>query len=399
MEQIPVLVTGVGGRSVGYQILACLKKFPKRYKIVATDADSFSAGLYEADKAYLLPSASDPSYIEKLAKVAKKEGAIVVLPGSHPEVATIANYEKELAADGIVAITNPYDLVKMVANKISQYILLQAYGFSVPKFLPLTGALPKQLPFDFPLIAKPSKDHQGSKNVYIVNNYQELEEIFSTTARTATEILLQEYVGTPEEEYTVGVVADKDGSAFDAIVMKRKLRGLSLLTERVINGKVHAISSGYSQGIFVDNKEIKDYCIKVAQKIGARGPLNIQLRLTENGVTIFEIHTRFSGSASQRAEVGFNEPDILIRNFVFSEKIAPVQYQTNVAVIRRFENVVVDNSKLEKLTKDGELDYETHSRNRGNGLCRPAFGQSPTKSRVQGHRTRKKGRPKKRASS
>lgn len=375
MERINVLVTGVGGRSVGYQVLACLKKFPKKYRIIATDADPFSAGLFEADAAYLLPSASDPLYLEKLLGIAKKEGALVVLPGSHLEVSVLSQHAPELATERIVVITNPWDLVHMVANKISQYILLQAYGFTVPRFLPLGNALPKQSPFDYPFIAKPSKDHQGSKNVYIVKDYHELEEIFLTAQRNSTELLLQEYVGTPDEEYTVGVVIDANGVSADAVVMKRKLRGLSMLTERIIDGKTYAISSGYSQGIFVDNIEIKEYCINVARSIGARGPLNVQLRYTNKGVTIFEIHTRFSGSASQRAEVGFNEPDILIRNFLLGEKIAPVAYQTNVAVIRRFENVVTSANNLEKLSKGKELYHNT------NGVYPKAINQVSSRTK------------------
>jgi len=42
-----------------------------------------------------------------------------------------------------------------------------------------------------------------------------------------------------------------------------------------------------------------------------------------------------------RSDVGFNEPDILLRNQLFSETFGRIDYQSNVAVIRAFEHVIV----------------------------------------------------------
>lgn len=397
MRKIRVLITGTGGRSVGYEVLTCLRKFPERYTTIATDADPFSAGIYEADKGYLLPFASDQSYMERLLTIAQDESVDAVIPGSNPEVVLLANNVEQLEALGIVLIANPKALVNAIANKINQYILLQAYGFTVPKFLPTSGSLPHRLPFDFPFIAKPSKDHQGSKNVFIVKDFAELEQIFETTSRTNTEMLLQEYVGSPNDEYTVGVVVDKTGKAIDAMVMKRKLYGLSLLTERTINNKYYAVSTSHTQGEFVENRQIKEYCMHVAETLGARGPFNVQLRLTERGVTIFEVHTRFSGSASQRAEAGFNEPDAIVRNFVLGEAIQPFSYRTDIAIIRQFKNVVVKKANIEKISKKNGIANEIYSRNRGDGVYRATHRPVATQSRVQGSSNHKRGRPKKSA--
>ena len=94
-QKLTALVTAVGGRSVGYQIFECLKKFPKNYRIVATDADPFAAGLYEADRGYLLPPSTTKSYIPKILEICKKEKIEVVLPGSIPETLEISKNEKK----------------------------------------------------------------------------------------------------------------------------------------------------------------------------------------------------------------------------------------------------------------------------------------------------------------
>jgi carbamoyl-phosphate synthase large subunit len=47
-----------------------------------------------------------------------------------------------------------------------------------------------------------------------------------------------------------------------------------------------------------------------------------------------------------RADVGFNEPDILLRNYLFNENFGRLNHQTEVAVIRAFEHVVVPISEM-----------------------------------------------------
>jgi carbamoyl-phosphate synthase large subunit len=63
-------------------------------------------------------------------------------------------------------------------------------------------------------------------------------------------------------------------------------------------------------------------------------------------VVVFEVHPRFSGTTSIRAAAGFNEVDILIRNFLLNEQFSNIQYQTDVAAIRAFSNILVPRSEM-----------------------------------------------------
>ena len=47
-----------------------------------------------------------------------------------------------------------------------------------------------------------------------------------------------------------------------------------------------------------------------------------------------------------RADVGFNEPDILLRNYLFDETFERLPYSSDVAVIRAFEHVVVPIAEM-----------------------------------------------------
>jgi carbamoyl-phosphate synthase large subunit len=337
-----VLVTGVGGRSVGHQILQALLPLGDRYSIIATDADSFSYGLYQVNDRYVVPRASDPRYLEAIRTLVQKEAIDVVLPGTEPEVAMLGHRVNDL---GCPVLVNPPAVLAICANKnrLSQW--LSAHGFLSP--FTVLGAQWRVLVdrTGFPIVGKPAENAGGSRGVQILNSTIEVEQYLAMSDAPA-KVLFQQYVGNSADEYTVGVATTVDGAIIDSIVLRRVLTGLSLGQARQIDGCTYTLSTGYSQGIIVKHPRIQEVCERLALKIGARGPLNIQCRGVGDDVYIFEVHPRFSGSTSIRAAAGFNEPDMLIRNHVFHEPMARQHYQTDVAAIRAFSNLLVPLAEL-----------------------------------------------------
>lgn len=347
-KKISVLVTAVGGRSVGCQIFESLKFYKDKYYIIATDANAFSPGLYEADESFILPSAKSADYIPNLLSLAKKRKVKVILPGSLPETEAISANEKLFLQEEIFPIVNPYEVVKMCFNKLDLYKFLSQKGILIPTTIKLKS-IEQARKLKFPIVVKPYRDSSGSKNVLIIKDIDELSSIFEKLEREKIGLLAQEYVGDEKEEYTVGTVISKDGRIIDSVVMRRELVGFTRGEERTIDGKDYVLSTGYSQGFIVDQPDVKKYCEKIAKIIGARGPLNIQCRRTKKGVCIFEVHPRFSGSASMRAEVGFNEPHYLIRDFLGLEQVKKIPHKTGYAIIRKFANTVVKIGNFERM--------------------------------------------------
>lgn len=348
VKKITVLVTAVGGRSVGQQILESLKKYKRNYRIITTDAEPFSPGLYEAEKSYITPLSTSKDFINRVLSICKKEGVQVLLPGSIPETVEISKHEKYLLKNNVVPIVNPYSLVGKTHDKLGVYKLLRKNNLLTPETRELKTVEDAE-GLLYPVIVKPRGETSGSKNVHIIKDKDELTEIFKKKRKEKIKLLVQEYVGDETEEYTVGVIAGYDGRIIDTIVMKRKLIGLSKGEERNIDGRNFILSTGYSQGFIVEQMDVKKYCELAAKKLGARGPLNIQCRRGREGVYIFEVHPRFSGSASMRAEVGFNEPHVLIQEFLGIRRINKVPHRVNYAIIRKFANTVVNIKEYDKL--------------------------------------------------
>ena len=342
MTRPRVLVTGVGGRSVGHQILQALLLLGDRYSVVATDADAFSYGLYQVKDRYVVPRATDARYLEAIRGLVQRERIDVLLPGTEPEVAVLAPCQEEL---GCALIVNPRPVVEICANKNRLAHWLSASGFLSPRTVQSLEWRTLVEQTGFPVVGKPAENTGGSKGVQLLNSATEIEQYLALSAAPEN-ALFQQYVGSGSDEYTVGVAVSEHGEVIDSIVLHRVLTGLSLGLARQIDDRTYSLSTGYSQGVIIRHPRIQQVCEDLAARIGARGPLNVQCRCVGDDVYIFEVHPRFSGTTSIRAAAGFNEPDMLIRNHVFHESIQRQNYQTDVAAIRAFSNLLVPMAEL-----------------------------------------------------
>ncbi len=347
MTKKNILVTGTGGQSVGAGILHSLlrsnKSVAARWNVIAADACNFAWGLYKVPKSIILPFANDPQYISVLKKIISKYNIAAIVPGTQVEIEVFSNNLKEI---GIPIIMNKKELVPLMMDKLKLQNRLLEFGVDFIETKPIVRWKEIVQKYGFPIVVKPRKDSGGSKGVCLVFDRKEIEQILRHAQKNS--LCIQPYLGSADEEYTVGILRDKDGELIDSIVMKRKLMGLSLLNSRKKNRQVYSISTGYSQGFIIKHKLIQDFCEEVAFKFDSRGPLNIQLRLHKGKPFIFELHPRYSGTTPIRADVGFNEVDILLRNFLFGEKFGRLNYRYNVAVIRAFEHVIVPIVQLIK---------------------------------------------------
>lgn len=336
-----ILVTAVGGRSVGSGILHALTRTSPdvvaRWNVVAADAESFAWGLYKTGQRVLLPLANAENYERELERIIHEFRIDAVIPGSEPEVFRLAPVTDRFP---VPVITNRAGLMPLMQDKYQASQKLRELELPVIPTIPIEEYKTLLGDFDFPWVIKPTRGTGGSRGLKLVVSEQEVQDVLNELPENSG-VCVQPYIGSDDSEYTVGVLTDSKGKLIDSIVMKRKLIGLSLLDTKVVKGVRHSISTGYSQGYFIEDKKISSFCEDLALQLNSCGPLNIQLRVHGDRIYVFEIHPRFSGTSTMRADVGFNEPDVLLRNVLFGEEFSRLDYTNNVAVIRAFEHVVV----------------------------------------------------------
>lgn len=357
-ESISVLLTGAGGGGVGESCMQALRLADTQYRIIATDTSPTSKGIYEADKGYLVPSAADPGYLDRISEICKIEKVRAVIPGSEVELYKFVDHcESFESSSGAKLLVNPKRVIEICADKWATYDFLKKHGFAAPKSWLLTGEPSKCLSeVVYPVIIKPVRGAGGSKHSYIAQNEKELSFFISYLRQYGITPLVQEYVGTMDEEYTVGVLID-EGEVLSSFALRRHLKGALSTRFSAKDNKSSAIigvSTGISQGEVREFPEIRKKCEEIALKLGANGPLNIQCRVQEDEVSVFEINPRFSGTTSIRALAGLNEPDLLIRKKVLKEEVMAPAYNYGV-VVRGLENKFISFDLVEKTQKEGRV--------------------------------------------
>lgn len=343
-ERIPILVTAIGGGGHGEQILKALRMASRdQYILVGADANPDCPQFAMVDVSASLPLASAPTYMDALLELCRREGIRALFHGCEKELAQFALHRELIERRGIFLPINPTEVIELCMNKENTLKRLSEEGFRTPRFARIASRDALQAIDWFPVVVKPSVGGGGSTNVYIAQNRTELLGLadYLGLESIAGNFLVQEYVGTPENEYTVGVLHDMNGNYVNSIAVRRLLSGqlnvrmsVANRTDRKDLGPNLVISSGVSHGYIGRFPEVTEQCKNIARTIGAKGPINIQCRLVDGKVMVFEINPRFSGTTSLRAMVGYNEPDVLIRKHLLGTGV-PVDFPYEEALILR----------------------------------------------------------------
>lgn len=347
-----VLVTGVGGRSVGSGILHALQRArggeaAARWEVVAADADPFAWGLYAAPLRVVLPRAHEPSYLSRVAEVIAQLGIVAVLPGTEAETAVLAANPTAVAP--AVAITNRPELMDLMMDKRRLFARLTELGVDTPRTQLATTWRELVDAIGFPVLFKPAIRSGGSRGVRIATDEDAARRILEERAADIDTTIVQECLPFEDDEFTVGILSDRDGRIIDSIVLHRKLVGLSRLDSVVHGDREYAVSSGYSQGFISERADVRDACERLARLLGSCGPLNVQLRAHRERIVVFEVHPRFSGTTPIRADAGLNEPDLLLRNALDGERFGRMGVGAGMVAIRAFEHVLVPLKDFEAM--------------------------------------------------
>ena len=348
-EPIPVLVTAIGGGGHGEQILKALRLAPEgSYFIVGGDANPYCPQFPLVDQAVILPRTDAPDFLDAVLAVCARMNIRALFHGREPELKMYSDHRQVFAERGILLPINPAAVIDTCFDKIATAEFLARNGFDPPRFRQVRTAADLDGIGWFPVVVKPAVGSGGSANCFLAQTPRQLALLAEYLMLEGAGFMVQEYVGTPESEYTVGVLHDLDGRFINSIAVRRELKSqLNIrtaarnMTGRKDLGPTLVISSGVSHGYVDRFPEVTGPCEKIAAALGARGAINFQCRLAGGKVMIFEINPRFSGTTSIRALMGYNEPDLLLRHHLRGEELTPYfSYRTGM-VLRSLSETLV----------------------------------------------------------
>jgi carbamoyl-phosphate synthase large subunit len=322
MDKINVLVTGIGGGGNGEQVLKALKfSNDLDLNIIGTDITEYTAGRRFVDVFCKVPPVIDPVYEKVIFDIIDKYDVRFIFHGSEPELAYLSENREKFLNKGVRCYLNSKELISLCMNKVNTYKKLESLGYEMPKYS-VIGTIEDINKIDFyPVVLKPYIGSGGSSHVYIAVDSDEAFLLGSYMLKRSIKVVAQEYLGSHEDEYTIGTSSNENGDILGSIVVKKIIGNVMSTRLKVKHeNNMYVISSGFSQGEVCHMPELQRQAEDMAVALNSKGPLNIQCRLVNAKLMLMEINPRTSGTTSLRAIAGYNEPEMIIKYYANNEK-------------------------------------------------------------------------------
>jgi carbamoyl-phosphate synthase large subunit len=324
VDEIGILVTGVGAGSTGEQVVKALRRGRRRYRIAAGNVDPARTVVVAGVARVELPPARDPAYLDALAAAAERHGARFLVPGTDAELTRIVAGREALGRlTAAIPLVNDAAVIATCSDKARTAQAVGRSGLRAPRTAEcetVAGALAAagEGGVPYPVVLKP-RHGGGSADVWVAQDAGELRFHAERALRGGGGVVLQEYAGDPDHEFTVGVLHAPDGALLGSVALRRELSSLLSVRSRAPNrtgraelGAELVVSSGFTQGHVDDFPGVRAQAERLAASLGSRGPLNVQGRLVGEALVVFEVNPRFSGTEVMRAMAGWNAPEALV---------------------------------------------------------------------------------------
>jgi carbamoyl-phosphate synthase large subunit len=314
---LKVMIAGIGGASLGTEILKCLV-LADRYEIFGCDISPTAYGLYDSNfkRTFVVDR---KNYVFSVINACRDAGVHWIIPGGEQPMVLLGAATDQLKAAGIILVANHPEVIRIFSDKSATFECLKNHGFTVPRTVEVFLCSDLEQ-IGMPCIVKPSTGSGGSTMVFFAMDIEEGMVYADYIRRIGSRPLAQEYISPDEGEFTVGVLTLPNSEVVGSIALRRSFDAKLSVNSR---GRGGLVSSGYSQGYIADFPEIRKRAESIAIAVGSRSALNIQGRLKNGELVPFEINPRFSASTYLRAMAGFNEVDILLRRLAFNEPALP----------------------------------------------------------------------------
>jgi nucleoside-diphosphate-sugar epimerase len=342
LSEIRVGITSIGS-GIGQSVVDSCRLSSLPIKTFGYGMNPFAFGAYDCHAQRSLPSIYSDNYIEKLLDCCVEDNLDILIPGHDDELLLFADNRQKFTEIGIYIPVSDRVVIELCRDK---ELMFRKLSKIVPVFVKsyTRKALIEAAEWgeiSYPLIAKPISGF-ASQGLLIIKGIDELSFV-------TDDHVIQE-VAAPG-------LHDKNHAFFLNALEKRQIAQVSELSLQVVMGK-----NGQELGRFASfNKLHNGVPIEIIpadipeawkavneflpylQKNGLKGPINIQGRMTDQGVRFFEMNARFTGITGLRALMGFNEVETIIADAANRlESGFKLTQPTRKIGIRQVSNRVVD---------------------------------------------------------
>lgn len=263
--------------------------------VVATDASKLGPAIYDADKYYIVPSITEPGYIELILDICKKEQIKGVMSLIDPELSLLAANEEKFSKIGTKIIGSSYELCELSLDKMQMYRWLVNHGYNCAcswmdkaEFYKAVG----EKAVTYPVFVKPYK---GSASISIskVDDKETVDLLFAHSEG----LMIQEFLDG--QEIGADVYVDMISGEVVSIFTKKKLKMRAGETDKAVSFKDPALFS------FIE---------KFVLEAGYRGQIDIDIFDIAGKYYISEVNPRFGGGYPHAYESGVDHIKLILNN-------------------------------------------------------------------------------------
>lgn len=318
MDQIVVLVSGAGGDVCHGICKSLLSVRDINYRLVVCGTDDENIYRFDSRVIFELapPALETNSYIKFLTSICRKYSVDIFFPAIDRELVFVAENKKHFLQAGVNFVCCGSLLSQEICND---------------KYLTWMHCLEKELPFaetwlhddwikikdlglDEKFIVKP-RIGNGSKGlkVYTTSHLRDVS--------LESDVVIQKYI--KGEEFTAGLLSDKNSSDILSIILRRKLKGgRTVFAERVIN------------------ETISNQLIELARSLDIPH-LNVQFFIDRNNKIVpFELNGRFSGTSGTYHSI-INFAHLYIMNRIYGHASSRIKNDKIFKMIRYTEDIII----------------------------------------------------------
>ena len=302
----------------------------KQGKIVVTDNSPVAPAMAFADKAYLVPLISDPSYISIILEICKKEEIQAITTLIDPEIMLLAKHRAEFEELGVTVLAPYEETAKLCFNKYDMYRFLIENGIDTVKTYGIYDEFVevyKTGEIDFPVFVKP-RTGSGSVGARKIDTIELLEQV----TQQDPSLIIQELM--TGNDLDADVYVDTISHKPVAIFSKRKL-------STTIGGANKTIS-------FKDG-ELFAFVEKIINVMQFNGPIDMDFFYQDGKYYLSEINPRFGGAYLHAYGAGVDFVKLIKENIEGKENPANIgDYEENI-VMMMYDSVVIRKmSELEE---------------------------------------------------
>lgn len=315
MDQIRLGISCIGS-GVGQSVITSCNISNLPIYTVGFGTNNLAFGLYECDEYVISKSFYDKDYIEDIITKCKEYRIDIYIPGHDDDAHVISKNIQRFTDCGIKVIVSGEELLKLCRNKGAfrkrfpevEHLFVKSYDRDT--FI----AAFESNDINLPAIAKPSAGF-ASKGIEILNNPSDFDRIKdyhivqelavpdkNDSQRKYYDDQIKKNNNPQVAELSIHLVIGKEGNILGRMISRNKLN----------NGVPIEILPYENDYIWTEIEKL----VPILRELGVKGPINLQGRLTDNGLKLFEMNARFTGITGLRAQMGFNEVEACIRNWM-----------------------------------------------------------------------------------